>query len=89
MLIAEELLLWLSADLTSVESEVQSQIAKELNKTLISEKSQTLWLKSTVSDTDKSVKERFRKRKAPAQKENDIYTLKNEMKRIKLHWDRI
>ena len=64
-------------------------IVKELSKTLISETSQTLWSKSTVSDTNESVKKRSRKRKTPAQKEDDIYTLKNKMKRIELHWDRI
>ena len=61
---------------------MQSQIVKELSKTLISETPQTLQLKSTVSDTDKSAKERFRKRKTPAQKEDNIYMLKNKIKRI-------
>ena len=64
---------------------MQSQIVKELSKTLIPETPQTLQLKSTALDTDKSVKKRSKKRKTPQQKENSIYMLKNEIKRIESH----
>ena len=62
MLIVEKSALCLSINLTSIESESQSK-SKESSKTSVSETSEILQLNSVTSDTDKSVKERLRKRR--------------------------
>ena len=87
MLIAEESALCLSTDLTSIEFESQPK-SKESSKTSVPEISKILWLNSVVSDTDKSVKERLRKRRVLKQKSDEIYTLQNEMREIESHWSK-
>ena len=81
MLIAEKSALCLSTDLTSIESESQLKL-KESSKTSVPETPEVLQLNSVASDTDKSVKERLRKRRVSKQKSDEIYTLQNKMREI-------
>ena len=73
MLIVKESDLHLSINLTSVELNSQSK-SKEFSKTSVSETPVVLQSKSIISDTDKSVKRRFKKKRVSEQKRNRIYT---------------